>query len=102
MNAFGKAIQEAKELKGWTLEQIAKKVGTYKGYISSQITGHVNPPSAKLVKKLAKALEIDEKKLLVLSYIEKAPKEIREIAREGMLAVLDANEADKKPVAAQA
>ena len=102
MNAFGQAIQEAKALKGWTLEQLAGKVGTYKGYVSGWISGHVNPPSAKLVRKLAKVLELDVKRLLVLSFAEKAPKEIRELALEGMLAALEHEADEKKPVLASA
>jgi transcriptional regulator with XRE-family HTH domain len=98
MNAFGKAIQEAKLAKGFTLDQLAKKVGTYKGYISGWCSGNVNPPSAKLVKKVAKVLELDEKRLLVLSFTEKAPKEIKEFLRKAALAALDAEEADKKLV----
>ena len=64
--------------RGMTLETVAKKAGTHKSYISGIENGKVNPPSVTLIKKIAKALKANEKELVILAYIDKAPKMIKE------------------------
>lgn len=91
MKDFASIVRSARIEKGLTLQAVATKLGSHKGYISGFEHRKVNPPSAKLVKKLAKLLDLDEKELLILSVVEKAPKEVREIIREGALGMLEAS-----------
>lgn len=90
MKDFASVVKEARRFKGLTLQQVASKVGTHKGYISGIEHHKVNPPSAKLVRKMAKLLDLDVLELLILAVVEKAPKEVREIMREGSLGMLEA------------
>lgn len=90
MKDFASQVKEARRFKGLTLQQVAVKVGTHKGYISGVENRKVNPPSAKIVRKMAKLFDLDVQELLILGVVEKAPKEVREIMREGSLALLEA------------
>lgn len=91
MKDFASVVKEARRFKGLTLQQVASKVGTHKGYISGAENRKVNPPSAKIVRKLAKLFDLDVQELLILAAVEKAPKEVREIMREGSLGMLEAS-----------
>lgn len=68
-----------------TLVQLAKKIGSNKGYVSGWETGAVNPPRPYLIKKLAKALRLKPYFLLLMAYVEKAPKEIRKLVELKLL-----------------
>jgi transcriptional regulator with XRE-family HTH domain len=76
MNRFGYEVGEARKKGGLTLEKIARRAGTVKGYISGVITGAVRPPSPKVIRKLAPILGIPEDRLLALSVIAKLPKRL--------------------------
>lgn len=91
MKDFASVVKEARRFKGLTLQQVASKVGTHKGYISGVEHRKVNPPSAKLVRKMAKLFDLDVLELLILAVVEKAPKEVRELIREGSLGMLEAS-----------
>lgn len=78
MKSYGSLIHQARLAKGWTLEQVASKVGSHKGYISGIENGKVRPPSPRISGKLAKILGLDAKDLLRRAWVEKAPKPIRE------------------------
>lgn len=75
---FGKLIKQWRKDKGMTLDQVAKKVDSHKGYISGVENGKVNPPALGLILKLAKVFGKDEKALATLAYIDKAPALIRD------------------------
>ena len=77
---FGQLIRACRSERKATLMGICKKVGGLfnKGYLSGMEHEKVNPPSPAIVKKLARALEINEAFLLALGYASKAPKEVRE------------------------
>lgn len=90
MKEFAAIVKAARQQKGMTLEAVASKLGTHKGYVSGFENRKVNPPSAKLVRKLAKLFGLDEKEMLILAVVEKAPKEVREIIRDGSLGMLEA------------
>lgn len=57
MNTFGKVVKHLRKLAGMTLEQVAAKVGSHKGYLSGIEAEKVNPPSAKVCKKFARIFE---------------------------------------------
>lgn len=77
-NDFGRLLKTWRKERNMTLDQVAKKVGSHKGYISGVENGKVNPPALSLVLKLAKVFSKDEKALATLAYIDKAPALIRE------------------------
>ena len=73
MSRFGDVVRALRQEKGLTLDVVAKKIGTHKGYISGIERGKVSPPSVKLIRKFAKAFGQDEKQLVRLAWIDKAP-----------------------------
>ncbi len=77
MSAFGDLAKRLRLERGWTLERTAKAIGSHKGYVSGFENDKVNPPSAKIIKKLAKALNTDPIVLLRFSAAEKVPIEVR-------------------------
>lgn len=78
MKSFGKFLRELRVEKEMSLTDLARKAGVEKGYLSGVENEKVNPPSAKVVRVLARILRHDLKDLLMRAYIEKAPKEIQE------------------------
>ena len=82
---FGEFARARRQMLELTLEQVAQKIGTHKGYISGWETGAVHPPSEKLLPKLAEALKTDLTILRVMAYVEKAPKEIKEFVKSKLL-----------------
>jgi len=84
MSQFGKVIMALRQKRGLTLDVMARKLGTHKGYVSGWITGAVNPPSPKILSKIARTFpEIALEDLVELAWVEKAPAVIRdrELAR---------------------
>ena len=77
MKSYGHTVKAARKAKGWTLDEVAKRTGTHKGYISGIENSQVRPPAPKLSDRLAKALGLDSKDLLRRAWAEKAPKAIR-------------------------
>jgi transcriptional regulator with XRE-family HTH domain len=74
---FGRQLKVMRIRKGWTLEFVARKIGSHKGYISGIENGKVNPPSMKFLRKIAKLFRISLRTTALSAYIEKAPKIIR-------------------------
>ncbi|WP_062233268.1 helix-turn-helix domain-containing protein [Fictibacillus sp. FJAT-27399] len=60
---IGKRIKLFRIEKGYTVTKLADIAGISKGYLSS-IENHKNNPSAHMVKKLAKALEVPVEKVI--------------------------------------
>lgn len=79
--SFGRTLREKRMGLGLTLEQVARRIRSHKGYVSGIENGKVNPPSPKFVKRFAKALDLDETMLLLTAHAEKAPIEIRTAVR---------------------
>ena len=75
--SFGTLVHKRRVAKGLTLEALAKKLGTHKGYISGIENGKVNPPTAKLTYKLAKALGLNPETMVVRGVRDKAPLAMR-------------------------
>ena len=76
--SFGKRIKALRMASNLTLEEASKRVGTNKSYISGIENGKVSPPSVKFVAKFAQTYSVDEKELLRIAYIEKAPPALRD------------------------
>jgi transcriptional regulator with XRE-family HTH domain len=71
-----------------TLEGVAKKIGSHKGYVSGIENDKVNPPSVKIIRKFAKLFGHDERTLVRIAWADKAPAIIREDAQR-ILALAD-------------
>jgi transcriptional regulator with XRE-family HTH domain len=82
---FGEFVRVRRRMLELTLEQVAKKIGSHKGYLSGIEMGRVNPPSMKLLPKLAAVLKVKPVTLMVMAYVEKAPKEIRKLVELKLL-----------------
>ncbi|MBI2930732.1 MAG: helix-turn-helix domain-containing protein [Planctomycetes bacterium] len=61
-----------------TLEQVAHKIGSHKGYVSGIENGKVNPPSVKFIRKFARIFAYDEKNMVRLATVDKAPALVRD------------------------
>ncbi len=75
---FGDYIRDARRARKWTVEELAKRAGVRKSYISGIENGKVRPPKDWLVLVLAKQLKLNALALLVRAYVAKAPAIIRE------------------------
>lgn len=101
MTTFGQRIRELRQEKGWTLRQLAPKVGVGFTYLSKVETGKLDfgdYPSEALIHRLAYALNADEEELLILA--DKIPQPIRKRFKERpdafrQLAALDDNTLDE-------
>ncbi len=78
MSHFGKLVKKLRLEKGLTQETVAKKIGSHKGYISGIENGKVNPPSEKVIRKYAKLLDQQPRALVLIAWIDKAPKIVKE------------------------
>ena len=81
MSNFGDLVKKLRKDKGLTLEAVAKKIGSHKGYVSGIENGKVNPPSVKIIRKFAKLFTQDERTLVRMAWADKAPALIRDEAR---------------------
>src|SRR5215831_7578626 len=82
VSRFGELVKTLRHGKGLTLEAVAKKVGTHKGYVSGIERGKVSPPSVRMIKKFAKVFGQDEKHLVRLAWVDKAPALIAQDAQD--------------------
>ena len=83
---IGKRLRELRQSRGYSLRELSIKTGgcCEKAYLSGIENGKVNPPSPRVIRKLAKALCHDVRELLLMAYIEKAPEEIRRQVRKAL------------------
>jgi transcriptional regulator with XRE-family HTH domain len=81
---FGDLVKRLRKERGLTLEAVAKKIGSHKGYVSGIENDKVNPPSVKIIKKFAKLFAQDERTLVRIAWADKAPAIIREDAQRVM------------------
>ena len=80
MSYFGVLVRKLRKERNMTLEAVARKIGSHKGYVSGIENGKVNPPSVKFIKKFARIFSWDEKQMTIMAYVDKAPKLAREAA----------------------
>ena len=64
-----------------TLDAVARRISSHKGYVSGMERGKVNPPSPKVVRRIARAFGVDEMDLLELAEVDKTPLVIRQRMR---------------------
>lgn len=77
MSMFGTLVKKCRKEKGLTLEAVAKKIGSHKGYVSGIENDKVNPPSVKVIQKFAKLFGQDVKELTKMAWVDKSPQIIR-------------------------
>lgn len=80
MSRFGDLVKKLRKERGMTLDAVAKKIGSHKGYVSGIENDKVNPPSVKVIQKYAKVFGQDARALVRLAWVDKAPAIIREDA----------------------
>ena len=81
MSNFGDLVKRLRKERNLTLEAVARKIGSHKGYVSGIENDKVNPPSVKIIKKFAKLFSQDERTLVRIAWADKAPAIIREDAQ---------------------
>lgn len=74
MKTFGETIRDARKLKGFTYERLARAIRSHKGYVNSIEHGNVSPPSPKMIRRLSKILDLDADHMTAMAYLEKRPK----------------------------
>ena len=79
---FGDLVRKLRKEKSLTLEDVAKRIGSHKGYVSGIENDKVNPPSVRIIKKYAKLFGQDARTLVRLAWVDKAPAILREDAEE--------------------
>jgi transcriptional regulator with XRE-family HTH domain len=82
LSHFGDLVRKLRKEKGITLEAVAKKIGSHKGYVSGIENDKVNPPSVAIIKKFAKLFGQDARVLARLAWVDKAPEILREDAEK--------------------
>ena len=81
MSNFGDLVKRLRKERNLTLEAVAKKINSHKGYVSGIENGKVNPPSVKIIRKFAKLFQQDERRLVRMAWADKAPALIRDEAQ---------------------
>jgi transcriptional regulator with XRE-family HTH domain len=79
MVPFGDVVRSQRYALKMTLEAVGKAAGGLsKGYMSGIENGRVNPPSAKVTAKLARALKLNPEPFQILAWLQKAPAVVKE------------------------
>ena len=81
---FGDRVRELRQKKGWTLRDLAGKVGvgfTYLSRVENERLNYGDYPSDALIHRLAGSLEADEEELLILAKRVPAPVKKRVLQR---------------------
>jgi len=82
---LGQVIRQQREKVGLTLDEVSRKTGYSKPYLSTIETGRVkNPPGDDLLQKLEKILELESGLLLRLAHLEKLPPDMRQAYENSM------------------
>src|SRR3970040_547758 len=63
---LGALLRSERKTRGWTLEQLAKRLKVTKGYVS-RLEGGKARPAVKMIEALAKTLQIDPNPILILA-----------------------------------
>jgi len=77
--SLGQIIRNKREELSLTLDEVSRRVGFSKPYLSTIETGKVkNPPSDQLLKKLERTLKFEPGLLLHIAHMERMPSDIRQ------------------------
>ena len=75
---LGALLRSERESRGWTLEQLARRLQVSKGYVS-RLEGGKARPAVKMIERLAKTWQINPNSLVILA--GHIPADVREILR---------------------
>ncbi len=75
---LGARLRSERESRGWTLQQLAKRLKVTKGYVS-RLEGGKARPAVRMIEALAKTLQIDPNPILILA--GRIPADVSEILR---------------------
>lgn len=78
--SFGPTVKRLRLEKGMSQKELAKAVNIDFGYLSNIERGKVNPPSRKVVSRIAEELGVDKDELLVLA--DRVPSDVEPIITE--------------------
>jgi repressor LexA len=82
--SLGEIIRNKREELGLTLDEVSRRVGFSKPYLSTIETRKVkNPPSRELLRKLEQVLKFDPGLLLHIANVERLPTDIKEKLERG-------------------
>ncbi len=84
MSSFGDLVKKLRKERAMTLEQVARKIGSHKGYVSGIENGKVNPPSIKFIRKFARLFSYDEREMVRMATVDKAPALVRDEFRSAL------------------
>jgi phage repressor protein C with HTH and peptisase S24 domain len=76
--SLGQIIRKKREQLNLTLDEVSRRVGFSKPYLSTIETGKVNPPCDDLLEKLEKILGFESGLLLHVAHMERMPSDIRQ------------------------
>jgi len=82
LSHFGELVKKLRKERQLTLEAVARKIGSHKGYVSGIENDKVNPPSVKMIKKYAKCFGQDPRGMVRIAWVDKAPEIIKEDAEK--------------------
>jgi len=77
LSHFGDRLRKLRQDRGLSLKVVAGAIGTFKGYVCGIEGGKVNPPSVKMIKKIAKLFGQEVRPLVRLAWVDKAPPILR-------------------------
>ena len=77
MEHFNEWMKKERKARNLTLDQVAKKLRTHKGYVSGIENAKVNPPSPRICRRIAALFNMHPGQVLAMAMIDKAPLEIR-------------------------
>lgn len=77
MRMFGKMIRERRLKLGLTQDQVCAQAGIAKPYLSNIETGKARPPSDRVIRDLAAALDFEPAALCHLAHLERMPPDVR-------------------------
>ena len=87
--AFGQEVRRARAGRKMTLDKLAAATGMAKSYLSQIETGYAPPPRDEKVRRIARALELDEETLVAQAHLSQLPAGAKDrIARLAQLARL--------------
>ena len=78
--SLGQIIRQKREELDLTLDEVSRRVGFSKPYLSTIETGKVkNPPSDALLRRLERVLKFEKGLLLHIAHMERMPSDIRQV-----------------------
>ena len=88
---FGKIVREQRNHKRMKLIELARRCDMGKGHLSGVEREKVLPPKDRIVRKIAKAINVNKNVLLIVAHIDKIPKDVRKLFIEAFCDIAKLN-----------